>query len=184
MSEKPCKINNYKISFHTKLTDIVELIRAVEDHTSICKFYSNFVVIRKKFVYTVFFSGFCNVTKIKRKRHCQKAKTYFFTRVLQREDLEEKAGKIKINNITASGRFAHRIDLERARRELMIKGYTVGYKPDHFAGASVRLHKATVNLFHSGAYTIVGGKKKCHVKNTFRSITSLLQETNVIVENV
>jgi TATA-box binding protein (TBP) (component of TFIID and TFIIIB) len=160
------KVKNYKISFRTGISKIERIIRKNKTLQDCCKFFHNFVVIRKRYVYTLFFSGFCNVTKIRKRRSCKKAKRYFYEKVL-RFDKDDAGIKYKIDNITASGKLGYTLNLDRLRSHFLGRGNVVGYNPDQFAGASIRLELATIVLFHSGAYTIVGAHRKRDVEKTF-----------------
>jgi TATA-box binding protein (TBP) (component of TFIID and TFIIIB) len=130
-------------------------------------------------VYTLFFSGFCNVTKIRKRKSCNKAKRFFFTKVLE-SNSDYSNIEHRIDNITASGKLEFAIDLDKIRSHFLKRGNIVGYNPDQFAGASIRLKHATIVLFHSGAYTIVGARRKREVKKTYKSaLKEILKLRNV-----
>jgi TATA-box binding protein (TBP) (component of TFIID and TFIIIB) len=169
------EVKNYKISFPTEIKGIRKILRCNVKKKYI-KFYHNFTVVRKKYVYIIFDSGYCNVTKISRKKKCERAIKYLYDFILKVKRL--KVRKYQIDNITASGKFEFKLDLEKIRQHYLKRGFTVGYNPDQFAGASIRFMKGTINLFHTGTFTIVGAKKKKHFQGIYNSVRKNLLMLN------
>jgi TATA-box binding protein (TBP) (component of TFIID and TFIIIB) len=78
-----------------------------------------------------------------------------------------------VDNITASGRFTHTVHLPSLKN---IPNIQVRYKPDRFAGASVKYTAGcgsdcgTIVLFHSGSYIVVGAKSATQVDVLFQRV--------------
>jgi TATA-box binding protein (TBP) (component of TFIID and TFIIIB) len=164
-------ISNYKISFHARkpLRSVLSELRGGTDGINSIVLHHNFAVIRTdRFVYTPNFSGFVNITKLKRLSDAQAA--IDFIRDLLR--LPTGSGsEYKVDNITASGTFGHRVPLHKIRQFLREHpGYpaSCSYGANYFSGATVRYSGGgTANIFATGAYTIIGAKSEEQVRSVY-----------------
>ena len=166
MLENP-SVKNIKISFKLITKNLLEKIKKTLNINVI--FYHNFVVLRDIFVYVIFHSGFVNCTKIPDKTSCRTAIQHL------KKILNIKANlKYKIDNLTASGKFEKKIFLPAIRKYFLENKYYVSFHPNQFAGASVKVKRATIILFFSGSYCIVGAKKVHQIHKIFEFIKEKL----------
>jgi len=163
-------IRNCKISF--RLSGEIDLPGRLQRTASSIKFFHNFAVIRSNFVYTVFMSGFVNATKIGTLADCSRAVDHLLSILdVGRDALQ---GAFSVDNITAAGHFPRRIRLSAVKT---IPGMHVRFKPDRFAGLSIRFDnvRGTIIVFKSGSYTIVGAKTADDVNRAFCRVEEYLQ---------
>jgi hypothetical protein len=157
-------INNYKISFRLQCPDIIERLKKTP---SIVKWYHNFAVLRSTdHVYTIFFSGFVNATKISDLDRCIGA-IHHLQDLLHIEHETLVNGSYAVDNVSASGRFMSCIGLSALKTTPRMH---VRFNPDRFAGASVKYvgEVGTAVLFKSGCYIIVGSKNVDQVNSLFK----------------
>jgi transcription initiation factor TFIID TATA-box-binding protein len=90
-----------------------------------------------------------------------------------------RKGKIKIQNIVASGSLGGKIHLEDAARRLPRSMY----EPEQFPGLIHRMpHPKTVLLlFASGKLVCTGGKKESDVYKSVHNIHALLEEKDLMM---
>ena len=150
------KIQNYKISFRAPHNRVNQFLReTIKQSDSTLVRYHNFAVLRREFVYTIFYSGFVNATKIRSREECIKAVKYLFDAIGH----DASSLDFRTDNITSSGRYKQPIQVGRLKRyftQLNGGGAEVSFKPQVFAGCTVKYRNGSINLFESGAYTIVG----------------------------
>lgn len=171
-------ISNYKISFYTIPNILLSVPEQEEENIS---YYSNFLVYRKKFVHTLFYSGFANITKIPSYDLIQEAVREF--RALAGLKIGE-VENYKVDTTTSSGHFGQKLNLRLVRKSLDLRRYDVifSYKPSKFAGASIKFGKqyscrrkfGTITVFQSGAFTIVGAKSSERVEEIYELTREIL----------
>jgi TATA-box binding protein (TBP) (component of TFIID and TFIIIB) len=171
--QKPL-ISNYKISFRTTKEIF---FKNTKKNLYTTRRYSNFLVLRQRFVHTVFYSGFVNITKIKNFRSIEAAiKEFCKASFIEVADISE----YKVDNTTASGHFGRPLNIRLIRKSFEIRRceYMFSYKPCKFAGASIKYGRGrgTITVFKSGAYTIVGAKSIARVNEIYAKTRKILFE--------
>ena len=159
-------INNYKISFRAPKDKVCKFIATTKEN--ICR-YHNFVVLRKHFVYIIFHqSGFINVTKLKNLDEVRQAVCDFHIWI---DWQQQQPHSFTVDNITASGRLGKAIPLLRLKRHFTTSQIRVTFKPELFAGLSIKYNtfelRGTIILFETGSYTIVGVKTCADVQKVY-----------------
>jgi TATA-box binding protein (TBP) (component of TFIID and TFIIIB) len=150
-------VRNYKASFRTKHPLIRQIDALMVSNPACIKKHHNFAVIRSGFVYTAYFSGFVNVTKVQRAEELDDAVANFCS-LLQLD--KQQTFNISVDNITASGHFGHTVSLTRLwTRCRSLEDCQLSYKPHYFAGAFLKLKNCcTILIFSTGSYSIVGAR--------------------------
>ena len=161
-------VNNIKIHFRINSTYINNLLHK----STKLKLYSNYFVYRNKFTFIVFYSGFVNVTGVKRCVDIIKARNLFLFEVRYKNNFDDIG--VVVDNITASGNLHNFIDLRKIRTKLESKLFRCRYRPEFFAGLFItsRNCRGTVILFHSGKYSIVGCRTKEEINLLCETILS------------
>ena len=170
-------VKNIKISFKIKNTQYSPKVDSLgKKKESYIIEHRNFIVIRKKFVYVAFSSGFINVSGIKNDSEVLESIANFAGILNTSPRLFED---YTIDNITASGSFADKVNLS----ELSIKncdksGLKIRYKPVYFPGAFIKSYPTggTLIVFSSGKYTIVGVK-------SLREAVRIYEKAKKFIEN-
>jgi TATA-box binding protein (TBP) (component of TFIID and TFIIIB) len=183
-------INNIKISLRVKkevnlYNTLLELDRereqlnnlfgaqiAVDDNI---KRTNNFYVIRNKFVYTVFTSGFLNITKIKSFEDINKA----IKRICSIYEIAEcDISNYSMDNISANGSFGKKLNLIEVIKavELSEGNFIPNYKPAYFPGATLKHFKCgSIIIFASGSFNIVGAKSREDIDTIFHQTLKIIE---------
>lgn len=92
----------------------------------------------------------------------------------------QKALKIDVNNVVASGGLGCRIDLEMTA--LLMEN--VMYEPDQFPGVIYHMNdpKAVLLLFRSGNFVCTGTRKGADVYAAIDKVSHILQEIDALEE--
>ena len=158
-NKKLVTVSNIKFSCTIILTDEapLSLNKDVER-----KVFSNFTVVRKKYVYTIF-----------KTRNNDKTYHVNITKVPSREDIEISLSKLtdiisnrfyvktwKINNLTCSFRADFEIPLLDVFEKLQKKSFVkkMRFNPERFPGMFVSLEANTILIFSTGRMIIIGAK--------------------------
>jgi len=176
------KIFNYKISFHTfKLLkqSILQLAKSKKKRRNRCilvKLLHNYAVINTKhFVFTINFSGFVNITKLRKEEDIPKAITLFCSLM----KISPVKYSYRIDNITASGAFGAIIPLHKIKKHISefhsSEPLRFRFNPSYFCGGNIKFFKfGTIVLFESGSYTIVGPKTALQVEHVYKETKRIL----------
>jgi Transcription factor TFIID (or TATA-binding protein, TBP) len=165
-------ISNYKISFPTG----IPLSAKLRNIGKFRKIHHNFAVIkRSNYVFSVNFSGYINITKLRNRSQFDDA----IKVVCKHLHLQSSLYTPRIDNITASGTFGRTIPLHVVGR-YFAEGTTFPakfkYNPNYFSGASIKFHDGgTIILFSTGSYTLVGCKTEDRIQIVYRNTHLLLQ---------
>lgn len=147
-------------SFDLPVIDLLFRRRAYKDGGILrpVKITNNFAVLRNRYVYTIFTSGFVNVTKINCECKVQLAVTHLEELLQICTGLEDNPAVI--DNIQASGNFFRYVNLLKFKRYVkQITDIRVSYNPEHFPGLNLKFgNRGTILIFTSGKYSIVGAK--------------------------
>jgi TATA-box binding protein (TBP) (component of TFIID and TFIIIB) len=175
------KISNYKISFHTgkPLQSAISKLVAGTNGVLSVKELHNFAVVRTQcFVYTLNFSGFVNITKLRSSSQIHQA----IAKLHKLIHLPARCYDYAIDNITASGAFGHYIPLHKLI-QVITQPFParLTYRPNYFSGASLKYDGGgTIILFTTGTYIIVGARCRAKIqhiyKETLKILMSMLQE--------
>jgi len=167
-------ICNIKVHFHVRSRK--KLIKKLKKITEGITWYHNYVMLRNRFIYTIFWnSGFINATGIKCKSHIKKAVKHFmhlfhFSR--------KKKRKIIIDNITASGNYNCNINLRQFTSMSFDKHVmSIKWNRCFFPACFLRVYKhGTLTLFSTGKYNIIGSRTEESVNVIYKLGKTLIQE--------
>ena len=154
------RVNNIKISYKIYLTNLETALRNFARESSlVTKVENNFFVLKSVFVYTVFFTGHVNCTKIHRKEEISTAVNHLRNILF---DFELCSG-LKVDNISASGALNivnNSLSLLDLADFLKQNSIHFRYNPEQFPGLSLKFSSkgATFLLFQSGKFVVVGTK--------------------------
>ena len=171
-------MTNMKLSCRILLADD-EPLSLREDATH--KVYSNFTVVRKEYVYTIF-------------KTRENDKTYHvnITKVRSRADLLNSIGLLrdiisnrfsfgktwKINNLTCSFCAGFEIPLpdvfDKLRKESCVK--KIRFNPERFPGMFVTFEANTVLVFSTGKMVIIGAKTESAAEHSVGLIMDFLKQ--------
>ena len=163
----PPSLKNLKIHFEVKGDKLAHLRARVEELLEFnqAKRHGNFITLSKKnekyapgFTYIIFQSrGFVNATGLSSYHQLSECVSIFCGIFhISRKNLKPT---LRVDNITASGKFGADIDLRKIVILLQRGPHTAIYNVNHYPGLKFRVDKlGTVILFSSGKYTIVGLK--------------------------
>jgi Transcription factor TFIID (or TATA-binding protein, TBP) len=170
----PPVICNYKISFHTRIP-LKRALELLQQQAEISvKLEHNYAVIRpKSHVYSINFSGYVNITKLRTLEAIEPAIDAFCSMV----NIPRLPYKYNIDNMTASGRFGSVLPLHRIREHLLDSNCPARfrYKPSRFCGANLKYFGyGTIIFFQSGAYTVVGAKCVENINHVYEQTRYLL----------
>jgi TATA-box binding protein (TBP) (component of TFIID and TFIIIB) len=156
-------ITNIKVSVNTEHQSLDTVEKRIKDLLLTYKRYSNFIVLRDHFVYTIFRSGksclnHVNITKIKHFNQIENAISN-----LQNLGLNINEKLVNIDNITGSIDLKKEIHIETIIKSLhantKFKDVKVSYNNEKFPGLFLKLNKVgTIIIFHSGKVVFVGCK--------------------------
>lgn len=173
MGERGPVVSNHKISFRAGKNLKTSVHKLDSD---MVKLHHNYAIIRRKYVYSINFSGYINITKL---RTCGDipAAIEEICCLLQ---LPNKQPAYNIDNITASGHFGHTISLHKLQKYFAVhRGPQVirfNFRPDYFCGANIKFAYGTIIIFHTGSFTIVGSKSKEDIQRLFSETKKILAE--------
>lgn len=174
-------ISNIKISCQIQLTEHACLTLNNEVK---CKQFNNFVVIKSKYVYTIFKrkknsqSYHVNITKIPSEKFIQSSMDELH-KILQSPFLIKSYKK---ENITCTYDVGKKMPLiliyEKLREEKFVE--KVKFNPERFPGMFIFTPNNTILLFSSGKMVIIGANK---IKSVVDSIQSLLLFVDTYIFN-
>ena len=140
----------------------------------------NFCVFKRRFVYIIFFNtGYVNCTKIPNYSEISAAQEEF-CQVFNL--LSENLTTPIIDNTTCSGTFGQVIYLKKLKQEIVNQNWeeknwcNVKFNPEHFPGLFIKTDNATIIVFHSGKYTIVGAKCQEEANLTFSQVRAFIHQ--------
>ena len=171
-------LSNYKLSAKLKPITQKNLECLCLSKGIYYKKYSNFICFnlltkRKYFAYTIWKKAEClkkdqsqnntvhwNITKV------EKGEIRKSIRYLQKFlNIPVEKISYQIDNITASIKVNHKINLKKFIHENPNLQGNITYNPEKFPGLRVKRKKLTYILFTSGSIVIVGGKSKAQILN-------------------
>lgn len=163
-------IVNVKISFRiSKHINVKNKLLFVPN----VKWYNNFAIIKKTYTFTIFTSGFVNITGIP-----QINRIFYAVKAL-RKLIKIKKQHIqtepKIDNTTSSGTFNQKINLMNLKEKIQQshKNVKIKLNPFYFSGATFKFSEyGTIIIFSTGKYIIVGAKCYDHCLFLFNLINS------------
>ena len=143
------------------------------------RYYSNFIVIKSKYVYTVFKKKgkdplyHVNITKIPSEKDVQLSMDHLCKIISNRFSILN----YKIENITCSYDIGFNVPLIRIFDKLKAASFTakVRFNPERFPGMFVNTGDNTVLLFSSGKMVVIGASKIENVKKSIQSILLFLK---------
>lgn len=149
-----CRVNNVKASSKLEAEDIRVKLREVYRVSPLVsknKKCVNFFVVRKRFVFSVFYTGHVNCTKLRNfseleEARCELSSIFPFAHV----------SPLKIDNISANGQLVSKINLFNFGVYLRKQGQDFHFNPQRFPGLIFKVHKGSITVFRSGKYIIVG----------------------------
>ena len=154
-------INNIKVSFKARSPHIQRSLKDLCSSSAyVTKKDINFFVLRKKFVFIVFFTGHINCTKLKSVDDLNNCLIEFedFFPSHERETLELKAPII--DNISASGDLLiPRVNLLNLAKFLQTEQLKFRFNPEAFPGLCFRVQPVSFTVFTSGKFIAVGAQK-------------------------
>jgi TATA-box binding protein (TBP) (component of TFIID and TFIIIB) len=174
----------YNLKVHILLTKegaehLKNALKTVE-----AKFHNNFAVVRAEHTYIIFpEKGFVNITGIKGFSQLDNVITQFcqvFNLVK-----EEVASEIIVDNVSAAGDFARRVNLvllqqtfNKQRREgEKTRFFSAHFDRNFFPGAACKTRGfGTLTVFTSGKYVIVGAKCMEHVERLFQEMSAAISK--------
>ncbi len=176
-------INNLKV--HIVLTEEgtkslgISLLRKEK------KSINNFHVVRDgTFTYIIFPKGFVNITGIRCVNSLERVIPQFcLSFELKKSDI---ASEVIIDNISASGNFGRRVDLEALQRTVNCgkrgtKTFSIHVDRNFFPGAFCKTRRTdvkgigTITLFSSGFFVIVGSSCVQHVETVYQQMAVIMQ---------
>lgn len=154
-------VNNIKVSFKVSAENIQQLLKALAKHSdNVSKRDINFFVLRKKFVYIIFFTGHINCTKIRSLDEASKCKLEFIELFQEKVRASITLHEIKVDNISSSGCFEEgKVSLTRLAIFLQNSNIISRFNPETFPGLSLRICSVTFTIFSSGKFIAVGAKE-------------------------
>lgn len=169
------EVSNIKISCVFKLPEnwrtLLESI-SVKRKVNIRK-NANIIIIKDEYVFCIFerkdkFIHF-NVTKIKSYQDIFNF-IFFFSREYFTYDT--KLISLKIDNITASFKLKHTLDLIKIKE---IKPHCK-FNPERFAGLFLKLEGGTIIIFRNGKVNLVGCKSIITIRKLWNQMEPILQK--------
>ena len=171
------QVRHVKCSFSIDRSVLKHAVDRISiNHEMRVKRFHNFNVIRgggEGFVYTAFHSGHVNVVGIKCVGDIDEVVDTFCKQL----DLAPNGlcSPIRVDNITASGTFGHRINLVHILEEEPIEETIIKFRPSFFPGMSIKHEPyGSMILFNSGAFSIVGAKKIDHINKIFSKVCTIV----------
>ena len=169
------KITHVKCSFKTgKKQSLQDLFYRLVCKNSVVAKHSNFITIRDTFTYCIFASGHINITGIP-----DKLLTGYAVRKCERLlDLKHRKRKVKIDNITATARFIHRVDIRRLAVSQR-PGFRFSLNLEIFPGLYAKHTDATVLVFATGKLVVIGAKDYNRILCVLKELWIHILETNL-----
>ncbi len=144
------------------------------------KVFSNFTVVRKQYVYTIFKtrgnnkSYHVNITKVPSRADIKISLSLLTDIISNRFSVQTW----EINNLTCSFRAGFEIPLpdvfDKLRKESYVK--KVRFNPERFPGMFVTFEANTVLIFSTGKMVIIGAKSEDAVKHSLDFIIDFLKQ--------
>lgn len=148
-------------------------IREFVQDQNIEKRNPSFFIYRSDFVYTIFFSGHINCTKIKSYNDINTA----VKNILDKFGLNyNNILKLQIDNILAVGRISYFICLQSFGHFLQSKGIQVQYNPQRFPGLCIKKSPSSSLTFLSGKVILTGIKSETELKHSWNFFKQLYYE--------
>ena len=165
---------NVKISFAVpQLSEAhLELLRDMASKLS-----QHYYVVRAKYTFTIYrkskivnVTGIDSFVNVMDSIHCFRALL---------DDCSNEFVNVKIDNITAIGRYTRVIDFLKIQK-CIPPGYTIKI-PSIFPGAFIKLpNEKKILLFRSGKYISVGCKSRTELVTSFKYFKAVLENYNKI----
>ena len=152
----PVMVQNVKCSFILKNCE--QSIKNLSLTDLVAKKENSFYVLKSKFVYTIFYSGHVNCTKIPEPSKVSEAFFHLFHLLKLECPFSKVLKAVKIDNLVASGRISKYISPANFAIFLQEKGEKVHYNPQRFPGACLKLEKGCMLFFRSGKLVFAGLK--------------------------
>lgn len=178
-----CKINNLKASCKITGNDVrTKLVALSKTSGKVSKRErernGNFFVLRDKFVFTIFFTGHVNCTKLKNFQEFTEAQT-ILNNHLENVDISV----LKTDTISANGILkGPPVNLFRLSNYFKSAAIHSHFNPEKFPGLNCRINdSSTFIVFQSGKYISVGAKTAERLTNdneAFRKHISQFREVN------
>ena len=167
-------VRNIKISLLLEPTNFIQKnIQIFAFNKNVTKKKHSFFVVRNEFVYTIFYSGYINITGLK----CNEdIKTSIMNILKLLKISSENIYKIKIDNIVASNLFNEKIEIRKYILFLREKKYKIRYNPHRFPGATLKLIKGSILFFVSGKFILLGFKNITDLHCENKKFISLFEE--------
>lgn len=171
------RVSNIKGSFKFEPTseNFIQLIVQNDCENLNLKWYKNFVVLRAKFVYIIFWSsGYVNVTKIRELSDIRQVFEEF-----SRLTGIATSSKFKIQNIHAFGRLNNIPNLHQCYqkiRDYESGEFTVFFNPSFFHGLKIYNHLGTFLLFQSGNYSFLGCRSMKNLNKLSSAICAVMSK--------
>ena len=169
------KISNIKYScqLKEKTGDLRNTLKQFcQENSSVTVRQPNFFVLRKTYVYVIFFTGHVNVTG------CSSVEAIGLSRdiLLQCLGTRMEIGKITIDNITSSGAInrVKKIRLPELTQKLKRLEIPFRYNPHRFPGLNFKLKSVTVIVFNSGKFILVGSKSMSEIEESVRHFCNVV----------
>ena len=174
MSSCTVTVTNIKVSLKIKIVlTLKRIYETLRKNKLIVKEYSNFLVIKKKYTYTLFASGHVNITGISRTSLVQPACDYICNLFSTIEKCPHT-----VDNISAITVVPHKINL-RQLIKIDSPNFTTSFNTEIFPGLFMRTSTATVIVFRSGKLVIVGAKTVQCVRDTLMKVWPVLLSDTV-----
>ena len=178
-------IKNVKISIYLHLRpDIIDKIRDFSITEQKLKKTASFVIFRDiNFIYTIFFSGHINCTRIKHPRLIPNATERILSKLRL---LESDLKNVVTDSILAVAKISNYICMVSFAKYLKQNNFNVQFNPQRFPGICVRKPGGCILTFVSGKVVFTGFKseeKICSAKNsliqTYNAYTHLFTQNRV-----
>ena len=158
----PYRVNNIKISFKIDGQNVKKTLQLVAvSNPYVTKIDGNFFVLRKRFVYIIFFTGHVNCTKLTSLSEVKTSQNVLLEVIDQEKIAEDElylTSSPTVDNICSSGEFAKRIRLLQFATFLHRENVRHRYNPQTFPGLNLKLCGISITVFTSGKFIAVGAK--------------------------
>lgn len=155
----PYRVNNIKISFKLKCPNVEKRLRLfAKTSADISKIDGNFFVLRREFVYVVFFTGHVNCTKLKTPLDFAECRKVLLRALQQKDIIECSLLPLRIDNISSSGDIEKRVSLVGLCTFLSERSLPFRFNPQKFPGLCWRIEPVSFTVFTSGKFIAVGAR--------------------------
>lgn len=154
--------------------------------------HHNFTVVHHGYSYTIFQTGFVNITGVMAQCEINLATEIFYD--LFNVNLSDCCGAATVDNITASGNFNKKLNLHSIAKYIssseevssiltptncVPKKRVFKFNPDYFPGAVLRhFGIGSIIIFASGNFTIVGAKTLPHIQQIYDKTLKIINLHN------